>query len=357
MKGCLRLVLLSFSLSLASCSTESTGKEGNSGTDAATGSVPPAVDAAKQDTDSGTLAGDSSWQGTDSGPQKRSGEFTALTYNVAGLPEGISQSNPSVNTPLISPLLNDYDIVLVQEDWLAPEPNPLEGVLDVYHDLLAAQALHPYQSEPAPQPLGSDPRRSEALLSDGLNSFSNFPFGEVTRVAWQGCFGGMDTSDRGAADCLAFKGFSVATYTLSDSVEVEIYNLHAEAGSTEEDQRLSQADFEQLAEFIKNESTGRAVILGGDTNLHTNDGHPEGFGDADTQIWANFLQATGLTDVCEVVSPCENGIDKFAFRGNATVIIEPLSHSFERDKFRREDGQLMSDHDPLAVRFRWSVTP
>ena len=35
-----------------------------------------------------------------------------LTYNVAGLPEGISQSHPEANAPIISGLLGDFDVVL-----------------------------------------------------------------------------------------------------------------------------------------------------------------------------------------------------------------------------------------------------
>ena len=51
-------------------------------------------------------------------PSAASGSFTALTYNVAGLPEQISGSSPEANSPLISPLLNGYDLVLLQEDWV-----------------------------------------------------------------------------------------------------------------------------------------------------------------------------------------------------------------------------------------------
>ena len=58
------------------------------------------------------------------------GEFLALTYNVAGLPEPLSGSQPSVNIPQISPLLNSYDLVLVQEDFW-------------YHNELKAQINHP----------------------------------------------------------------------------------------------------------------------------------------------------------------------------------------------------------------------
>ncbi|MDM7988483.1 MAG: hypothetical protein QUS13_14230, partial [Smithella sp.] len=46
-----------------------------------------------------------------------SGSFTTLTYNIAGLLEPFSGSNPSVYTPVISCLIRDYDIVQVQEDF------------------------------------------------------------------------------------------------------------------------------------------------------------------------------------------------------------------------------------------------
>ncbi|MCB9387931.1 MAG: endonuclease, partial [Microthrixaceae bacterium] len=36
------------------------------------------------------------------------GEFSVLSYNVAGLPQGISGSDPETNLALISPRLNDY---------------------------------------------------------------------------------------------------------------------------------------------------------------------------------------------------------------------------------------------------------
>jgi hypothetical protein len=98
-----------------------------------------------------------------------SGEFLALTYNVAGLPQGLSKSNPEINTPLISPLLNRYDLVLVQEDWETPEPNPI-APFRVYHELLNADARHSYQSVSAPLPLGSSPERPGAFVSDGLSS-------------------------------------------------------------------------------------------------------------------------------------------------------------------------------------------
>jgi hypothetical protein len=275
------------------------------------------------------------------------GTFTSLTYNVAGLPEGLSGSNPTVNTPQISPLLNAYDLVLVQEDWI-----DTSGV-NFFHDDLIAQATHPYLSTPAQPPLGQDPRRPEALIADGLNRLSRFPFGPLTRQMWPNCFGGADQSDGGAADCLSQKGFSVARTTIAPGVEVDVYNLHAEAGSTALDDQYSAEDFEVLAAYITANSAGRAVLVGGDYNLHTDRA-------LDRSIFDEFLAETGLTDVCAVVDCGADAdeIDKFVFRSGGGVTLQPLTHTFERDRFvRASDGGPLSDHDALSVTWQWSELP
>ncbi|MEZ5323300.1 MAG: endonuclease/exonuclease/phosphatase family protein [Microthrixaceae bacterium] len=195
------------------------------------------------------------------------GRIHALTYNVAGLPEALSGSNPETNTQLIGPRLNDFDLVLLQETWKTPEPNPLAPIR-VYYEILQAQSTHKFASPMLPQPLGSNPERTSALLADGLALFSNIPMGDVTHTAWTGCFGGMDTSDHGAADCLATKGFAVTTITVADGVTIDVYDLHAEAGSSSKDQELQAADYRQLADYIDTHSKDHAIILGGDTNLH-----------------------------------------------------------------------------------------
>lgn len=279
---------------------------------------------------------------------ERTGTFSALTYNVAGLPEPFSGSEPVINMPLISPLLNDYDLVVVQEDFVDPVP-PVPP-FDFYHDDLISAATHPYLSTPATPPLGTDPSRPSALVADGLNRLSRFPFGEITRVRWTNCFGGADESDGGAADCLSLKGFSVARTTFADGVVIDVYNLHGEAGSTPLDLEYSADDYEQLAAFMADYSAGQAVIVGGDFNLHTDE-------EPDSSVYATFLDATGLTETCEVVDCGADAdrIDKWAFRSGGGVDVTALTHSFERDKFRRSDGAPLSDHSALAVTFQWTV--
>ncbi len=316
------------------------------------------------------------------------GSFTALTYNVAGLPEQISGSSPSTNSPLISPLLNGYDLVLLQEDWVdvfqplrdggGPDLPPVTG----YHHLIVGDADHPHRSTPADPPYGTDASRAPAgpaLIADGLNRLSEFPFGDITRQQWTTCNGELviegieavtdaaglgdaleaaglaGTIDGGASDCGALKGFSVATTTLADGVEVDVYNLHADAGGGEGDIAARKANFEQLAAFIDEHSEGRPVIVGGDTNLKIDDG-PERA--ADAEVWSSFQTATGVTDVCALIDCGADDavIDKFAVRSSDTVTLTPVEHRFERDVFQDEAGEPLSDHDALAVTFSWSVT-
>jgi hypothetical protein len=296
-----------------------------------------------------TIALTLAFAGTTAGSQtNRTGMIEALTYNVAGLPEPLSGSEPATNTVLISPLLNDYEMVLVQEDWV--DPIPPVPPFDFYHDDLISQVTHPYVSTPALPPIGTDPTRPTALIADGLNRLSRFPFGDITRVRWTNCFGGADTSDGGAADCLAQKGFSVARTTFAEGVVVDVYNLHGEAGSTPLDVQYSAEDYVLLAAFMADYSAGRPIIVGGDFNLHTDE-------EPDATVYDIFLDATGLTDTCEVVDCGDDAdeIDKFAFRSGAAIELAALTHQFERDKFQRSDGEPLSDHSALAVTFQWTA--
>ena len=264
---------------------------------------------------------------TTAGP---SGTFTSLTYNVAGLPQGINPDQfPERNTPIISPLLNAYDVVVVQEDFGS------------YTDLLRSEADHEHMSEPHPGPAVLNPiGRSGAGVGDGLNILSRLPIGEVERVPWTGC---GDAS----ADCLALKGFAATTLTLDDDVTVALYTLHMEAGGV--DTALRGEDLEQLAAHLEEHAPG-AVLIGGDWNLNY-DESPDG------EQLRGFMEETGLQDVCDVVDCGEDDdvIDRFLFRSGDDVTLRPTSHRFERETFVDPAGAPLSDHDPLAVEWSWST--
>jgi hypothetical protein len=290
----------------------------------------------------------------------RSGDIRVLSYNVAGLPQEVSSENPKDHIPLISPRLEPYDLVLTQEDfdwWI-----PLLDTWDFanYHNRLRAEVTHEHRSpqHPGPEAAGVDlaPRPTMAV-GDGLGLLSRYPIDERARIAWHGCFGGLDTSDGGAGDCLAMKGFSRTVVTLAPGVEVDVYNLHGEAGGTEADQVLQRDDYDQLATYIDEHSRGRAIILGGDTNLHTEPDHPDAEGLADTRIWDRFLRRTGIVDSCAALECPQSGrIDKIAFRSNDRVTLTPTRHRFVASDFRAPGGEDLSDHEPLEVVFRWNAT-
>lgn len=258
-----------------------------------------------------------------------SGSFSSLTYNVAGLPQGINPDQfPEQHIPVISPLLNDYDVVVVQEDF-------------AYPDLLRAEADHEFQTEPHPGPGTLNPiARETAAVGDGLNVFSNYRIGELDRVPWNEC---GDAS----GDCLSLKGFAATTLQLDDEVSVDLYTLHLDAGG--EDTAVRADNLDQLAAYLE-EHTDGAVLLGGDWNLNYDE-------DPDGEQLRAFMEETGLKDVCDVVD-CgadDDVIDRFLFRSGDDVTLTPTRHRFERDVFVNEAGGPLSDHDPLAVEWDWTV--
>lgn len=270
-------------------------------------------------------------------PTATGGRFLALTYNVAGLPELISRSRPSEYTPLIGERLNGYDLVLLQETWQTPDPNPA-APLRCYHELLLDTALHPYKSPSAPQPFGDDPRRPSALLADGLNVFATIPLEDTLRMPWSTC---VDTFN----DCSALKGFSLTPMKLTDELGIHVYNLHMEAGWTKEDDDARAAAIEQLLAFIDLHSRGEALIVGGDFNLRDRERARE--------LLGRLQERAGLRDSCR---GCErpNNVDKILYRGSDLVDLSASAWRLETEIFKAEDGAPLSDHAPLAVDFTWS---
>ncbi len=286
------------------------------------------------------------------------GAFSLLSYNVAGLPQEVSGENPKDHLPLISPLLDDYDLVVTQEDfdWWVEALAGLDFVN--YHERLRAETTHAHRNEihPGPDAVGidgSDPARPMPLVGDGLGVLSRFQIADVERVPWPHCFGGADTSDGGAGDCLAMKGFLATTVTLADGVEVDVYTLHVEAGEGPDDQPLQAEDVNTLAAYMAQRSAGRAVVVAGDTNLHLEPGHDQEA--VDRPLWEGFLEELGLTDVCSVVTCAEEGtIDKVAWRDGDGLRLEPVEFRWE-GHFVDAAGEDLSDHPAVAVDWVWQA--
>lgn len=257
--------------------------------------------------------------GGPAGAAPASGTLRVVTYNVAGLPEGLSMSHPVANLPLIGERLNRYDLALVQEDF-------------AYADKLRAKLRLPYQSRPFERGERHD-------FGDGLSTFSRFPFPEPDRRAWKHCNG--ITGDY--YDCLTPKGFTVTTVDLGDGASLDVYDVHLDAGSSEGDYAARSAQLEQLAVAIFQRSSARPVLVGGDFNLHP---------DERTKL-AGFERMTGLADACSTLRcPDETRIDRVLYRASAELDLKPARWRVPPG-FGDARGAPLSDHAPVAVDFRW----
>ena len=254
--------------------------------------------------------------------EKTSGDFTLLTYNVAGLPEGISPSNPEKNIPLMSPLLNKYDIAFVQEDFF-------------YHEELKSKAQHPFQTD-------SNNGAGQFDFGDGLNRFSTFSLNSFRRQEWSTC-----SNDNGN-DCLARKGFSWAKTEIAPGVGIDIYNVHLDSGGSQEDFSARDSQLKQLLTVINANSTGKAIIVAGDTNLKT-ETRPE-----DEQFFQGLLDGAGLTDACRSHSCDNEQVDRVLFRSSASLNLNVISWKIDTE-FVDEQGIKLSDHNAVSVAFSWRV--
>ena len=262
--------------------------------------------------------------GSTGGPRATTtGSLSALSYNVAGLPQGISKSDPARNTPLISPLLKHYDLVLVQEDFF-------------YHRALEHDALHPFRS--TPMAFFSQP----TLATDGLNRFSRIPFSGYVRQRWRSCNGFFSAG----ADCLAAKGFSVARHELSPGLTIDVYNVHCDAGADRDDISARADQVAQLVGFINHYSVNQAVIIAGDTNMKP------GRRPADAPAFKALLNGANVQDSADFLKVGSEEIDRFLFRSGSKLQIEPVRWR-RADEMVDADGEDLSDHAAINVDFVW----
>lgn len=262
--------------------------------------------------------------------------FNVLCYNVAGLPEIISSSNPSVNTPLISSKLNNYDVVSVQEDF-------------AYHSELVSAVEHPYMT----------PHSGNVPLGDGMNFLSKFLLLEMARYTWEDRHGIITDG----ADQLTPKGILYSSMELQPGFFIDIYNLHADAGTDEGSMAARRSNMLQLGALIQERSVGKAVIVMGDTNSrYTREGdnfqiavlEPNGLSDP----WIDLIRGGEVPVVGDALMDPDNPnseynevVDKIWYRSGINIELNAASYALLYGEFVDGNGEQLSDHYPITATF------
>lgn len=264
------------------------------------------------------------------------GEISALTYNVAGLPEGINADQfPTKHMHLVSPLLNNYNIVNVQEDF-------------AYHDRLYKDVTLPYKST----------FEAKVSFGDGLNTVSSIPFVDFKRIKWNQCNG---------TDCLTPKGFSYCRLRFNKEVYVDLYNVHCNAGSDTNDLRARRNNILQLCNYIDTYSAGNAIILMGDFNCrYTRKG--DNIREIDNRglknVWVELLRGGAYPMQNDVsLMDCDSNatrptcevVDKIFYRSSSKITLTPTSYQLDNPLFYDSLNTPLSDHKPMNAKFKYTV--
>ncbi|KAI1444288.1 mannose-binding lectin [Annulohypoxylon stygium] len=270
-----------------------------------------------------------------------SGEFNILSMNVAGLPEFLNSNevpgDKTTNSEEIGTKFAeyDYDIIHVQEDFN-------------YHAYIYSTDTHPYRTATS----GGVP------FGSGLNTLANFDWIDFDRVKWATC------SDASENDCLTPKGYTFMRAIIDDGVYVDVYNLHADAGTEDGDEVARAANLKQVADAIDTNSIGNAVLVYGDTNSRYTRS-ADGITIFSTQngmtdTWVELIRGgvvpteETLCDNPSTTNYCET-VDKVFYRGSPLLTLKATYWNYESSKFLQSNGSVLSDHNPITVNFTWSA--
>jgi endonuclease/exonuclease/phosphatase family metal-dependent hydrolase len=261
-------------------------------------------------------------------------DLRVLSYNTHGLAGWAARDDPGERLPRIGELLNDYHVALVQEDF-------------AHHRRLRQAATHPIVVR------GNGPRISWfqgiglpcGRCGSGLTLFASEPAERVTRV-WREPFSSCSGWIGGGSDCWATKGLLIVQITVRNGATIDFLNLHLDAGDDANDQAARRQQLEHVARTVGIEGADRALIVGGDFNLHYED--PE-----DRAVLERFRSELRLSDTGAGLSQPETWpekIDYILYRSGDDTGLELVEAGIAAEFVNGE--RPLSDHPAIYARFQ-----
>ena len=297
---------------------------------------------------------DSVWYTDDADAFRRESlpvEFTVATYNVQGRP---LMDDTKGKFPEIGRRLEPFDIVGIQECFV--DYDKLFEAADfpamVYHGTL---------------------RSRFKLVGSGLANMGRFPLlvAEDMEYSYESMHFTTkgEPQNRPASKGILLTRFDIGGHTL------DVYNTHMEAGGSEEAAKARLQQVDELVAFVAaNSPRAHSVIFMGDFNMRPLRDH-HGPEEEDSKFVGFQRMVNGLGEEFRDASDEIHGIpgptndenhdapwrrrpggaediDRILFRAGEGVSLEPLTWHKHIEDFRGDDGDLLSDHDPVSVRFR-----
>ena len=263
-------------------------------------------------------------------PPRDNTHLTILLWNVWLLPPPLSDSIVRSRAQRISPLLADYDVVVLNEAFTCKSE-------------LLAQTNYPFQAH-----LGRKSRYN--LFDSGIIILSAHPVVKVEREHFR---------TRKRWDKLASKGVIFCRIQLPDGSELDIYGTHMQAGYSDSEQVSREQQTRQLCEFIIRHSgeEGRHVVLAGDMNMgparHADlSGYSIHYSsplDARRRV-GTYEVLKKIANLRDVVAPgWEQDINRFLVRGIEDVEVEYLEKPKYDPKRHLSDSERLLCRIPLPI--------
>lgn len=317
-----------------------------------------------------------------------SGNFTVAALNVDGMPQkvdvtviGIKATSINLNddgpqadgSALIGKYIEDSGI-----DFLA-----LSESFNYYNEINTNAPSYATGTQRLPEGLPTSVRVINALQikfpfdTDGLNLMYNkkLTVGSESMTAWTDHYSPNDESipfidvpSTHGADGMIDKGYRFYQVKVADGVVVDVYILHMDADSSDDDNAARAKQIDQLMEAVEANDNGNPIIIMGDTNCrYTRDPLEEkiikegGFSDPwiDLKKGGTYPQ---MGDDALMVGELgyEQGevVDK-AFYKNAegsNLTIKAVSYDVDADGYVYPGTETMlGDHPPVIVKFEYTL--
>tara|TARA_Y100000996_G_scaffold414048_1_gene403875 strand:+ start:11421 stop:12248 length:828 start_codon:yes stop_codon:yes gene_type:complete len=180
-------------------------------------------------------------------------ELNVLTYNIHGLSPILAGDNPKVRIPKILNKSNNFDVILIQENWIFSD-DELAKDLNEYVTIVSNKSKFNKPLKYLLNPNGSG-------LSLAIKN--NIKILNTDEYSFELCSGWISKYN----DCFATKGFQYVSIEIGEE-RIDIYNTHLDAGKSQKDIDVRISQLESLKNYIDLHSSSYPLIIGGDMNIN-----------------------------------------------------------------------------------------